>query len=190
MSLVCGLGRCLCFMVIKPAYCALCKFLFTLVPPLRRIPPTSVRAPFPTFLPSAPLHLSSYSLFSQNLVSLHVIPHIFCIEVCPSHLSHTFFTCCNIPPISCLQGLLFARTNFMAEICADLIEMVEIVDDFFKFLGPELKAVTGEQIWGEKLCKVGKLQAASSHHLSWMRYMRHDLASQTPALLSCPTSQW
>jgi dynein heavy chain len=34
----------------------------------------------------------------------------------------------------------------MVEICNDLIEMVEIVDDFFKFLGPELKAVTGESL--------------------------------------------
>ncbi|PNH08033.1 Dynein-1-alpha heavy chain, flagellar inner arm I1 complex [Tetrabaena socialis] len=42
------------------------------------------------------------------------------------------------------KQLLFARTNYMAEICADLIEMVEIVDDFFRFLGPELKAVTGD----------------------------------------------
>ncbi|KAL6757976.1 dynein heavy chain, N-terminal region 1-domain-containing protein, partial [Haematococcus lacustris] len=42
------------------------------------------------------------------------------------------------------KQLLFARTNYMAEICNDLIEMVEIVDDFFKFLGPELKAVTGD----------------------------------------------
>lgn len=41
------------------------------------------------------------------------------------------------------KQLLFARTNYMAEICTDLTEMVEIVDDFFKFLGPELKAVTG-----------------------------------------------
>jgi hypothetical protein len=41
------------------------------------------------------------------------------------------------------KQLLFSRTNYMAEICTDLIEMVEIVDDFFKFLGPELKAVTG-----------------------------------------------
>lgn len=41
------------------------------------------------------------------------------------------------------KQLLFARTNYMADICSDLIEMVEIVDDFFKFLGPELKAVTG-----------------------------------------------
>ncbi|MEW5308429.1 MAG: hypothetical protein WDW38_000392 [Sanguina aurantia] len=42
------------------------------------------------------------------------------------------------------KQLLFARTNYMADICTDLIEMVEIVDDFFKFLGPELKAVTGD----------------------------------------------
>jgi hypothetical protein len=42
------------------------------------------------------------------------------------------------------KQLLFARTNYMAEICTDLIEMVEIVDDFFRFLGPELKTVTGE----------------------------------------------
>lgn len=42
------------------------------------------------------------------------------------------------------KQLLFQRTNFMAEICRDLAEMVEVVDDFFKFLGPELKAVTGD----------------------------------------------
>lgn len=46
------------------------------------------------------------------------------------------------------KQLLFERTNYMAEICADLWEMVEIVDDFHKFLGPELKAVTGDaQVW-------------------------------------------
>ncbi len=38
---------------------------------------------------------------------------------------------------------LFACTNYAAEICGDLAVMVELVDDFFKFLGPELKAVTG-----------------------------------------------
>lgn len=42
------------------------------------------------------------------------------------------------------KQLLFQRTNYMAEICRDLAEMVEVVDDFFKFLGPELKAVTGD----------------------------------------------
>ncbi len=54
-----------------------------------------------------------------------------------------FGSCTRLGTCAFLQGLLFARTNYMAEICADLIEMVEIVDDFFKFLGPELKAVTG-----------------------------------------------
>lgn len=42
------------------------------------------------------------------------------------------------------KQLLFQRTNYMADICKDLAEMVEVVDDFFKFLGPELKAVTGD----------------------------------------------
>lgn len=31
----------------------------------------------------------------------------------------------------------------MADVCGALCEMVEVVDDFFRFLGPELKAVTG-----------------------------------------------
>lgn len=42
------------------------------------------------------------------------------------------------------KPMLFERTNYMAEICTDVSEMVEIVDDFHKFLGPELKAVTGD----------------------------------------------
>ena len=42
------------------------------------------------------------------------------------------------------KPMLFERTNYMADICSDLSEMVEIVDDFHKFLGPELKAVTGD----------------------------------------------
>lgn len=40
---------------------------------------------------------------------------------------------------------LFSRSSYMAEVCGNLMEMVEVVDDFFKFLGPELKAVTGEE---------------------------------------------
>lgn len=43
------------------------------------------------------------------------------------------------------KGTLFSCSNYMAEVCGNLMEMVEVVDDFFKFLGPELKAVTGEQ---------------------------------------------
>jgi hypothetical protein len=42
------------------------------------------------------------------------------------------------------KGTLFSCSNYMAEVCGNLMEMVEVVDDFFKFLGPELKAVTGE----------------------------------------------
>jgi dynein heavy chain len=42
------------------------------------------------------------------------------------------------------KTLLFSRTNYMADICKELADMVEVVDDFFKFLGPELKAVTGD----------------------------------------------
>lgn len=43
------------------------------------------------------------------------------------------------------KATLFSCSNYMAEVCGNLMEMVEVVDDFFKFLGPELKAVTGEQ---------------------------------------------
>jgi dynein heavy chain len=53
------------------------------------------------------------------------------------------------------KATLFARSNYMAEVCGHLSEMVEIVDDFFKFLGPELKAVTGAQavaaVWVQAL---------------------------------------
>lgn len=42
------------------------------------------------------------------------------------------------------KPMLFELTNYMSEICSDLNEMVEIIDDFHKFLGPELKAVTGD----------------------------------------------
>ena len=39
---------------------------------------------------------------------------------------------------------LFDRTDYMASICGDLRHVVRVVDDFHKFLGPELKAVTGD----------------------------------------------
>jgi hypothetical protein len=52
------------------------------------------------------------------------------------------------------KATLFARSNYMAEVCGHLSEMVEIVDDFFKFLGPELKAVTGAllKLWRRYAC--------------------------------------
>jgi dynein heavy chain, axonemal len=32
----------------------------------------------------------------------------------------------------------------MARVCGDLLEVAVVLDQFHKFLGPELKAVTGE----------------------------------------------
>nr|Q9SMH3.1 RecName: Full=Dynein-1-alpha heavy chain, flagellar inner arm I1 complex; AltName: Full=1-alpha DHC; AltName: Full=Dynein-1, subspecies f [Chlamydomonas reinhardtii]CAB56598.1 1-alpha dynein heavy chain [Chlamydomonas reinhardtii] len=76
------------------------------------------------------------------------------LKVCKSVLEHWLQTYMAMREKIELSGrdarwefpkqLLFARTNYMAEICTDLIEMVEIVDDFFRFLGPELKTVTGD----------------------------------------------
>ncbi|KAL2608323.1 hypothetical protein R1flu_026896 [Riccia fluitans] len=39
---------------------------------------------------------------------------------------------------------LFERTNYMSTVCVDLLHIVEVVNDFLYFLGPELKAVTGD----------------------------------------------
>lgn len=51
----------------------------------------------------------------------------------------------------------------MAEVCGHLMEMVDIVDDFFKFLGPELKVVTG-------VC-VGRSCSAVAHLGCRVRHM-------------------
>ena len=42
------------------------------------------------------------------------------------------------------KNLIFERTGHIGSILKELRFMVETVDDFFKFLGPELKAVTGD----------------------------------------------
>lgn len=42
------------------------------------------------------------------------------------------------------KNMLFERTGHIAANLKELKFMVETVDDFFKFLGPELKAVTGD----------------------------------------------
>ena len=42
------------------------------------------------------------------------------------------------------KNMLFERTGHIGTILKELKFMVETVDDFFKFLGPELKAVTGD----------------------------------------------
>ena len=42
------------------------------------------------------------------------------------------------------KPLLFERTTYMAEVCAELAHIIAVLDDFHVFLGPELKAVTGD----------------------------------------------
>eukprot|EP00892_Ulva_mutabilis_P000670 jgi/Ulvmu1/10603/UM065_0059.1 len=42
------------------------------------------------------------------------------------------------------KNMLFERTGHIGEILSELKFMVETVHDFFKFLGPEFKAVTGD----------------------------------------------
>ncbi|KAF0719904.1 Aste57867_701 [Aphanomyces stellatus] len=39
---------------------------------------------------------------------------------------------------------LFDQTNYMAKICENLQEVATVLDQFHKFLGPELKSVTGD----------------------------------------------
>ena len=39
---------------------------------------------------------------------------------------------------------LFGRTDYMCEICANILEILDALDHFKVFLGPELKAVTGD----------------------------------------------
>eukprot|EP01033_Poteriospumella_lacustris_P008676 gene8676-6241_t len=39
---------------------------------------------------------------------------------------------------------LFGKTDYMAEICENILEIVNSIDHFRVFLGPELKAVTGD----------------------------------------------
>jgi dynein heavy chain len=39
---------------------------------------------------------------------------------------------------------LFKRTNYMRDICSNMYEITQVLDQFYKFLGPELKEVTGD----------------------------------------------
>jgi dynein heavy chain len=39
---------------------------------------------------------------------------------------------------------LFERSNHMISVCCELWQMVKVVSDFNKFIGAELKAVTGD----------------------------------------------
>jgi dynein heavy chain len=48
---------------------------------------------------------------------------------------------------------LFGRTDYMSEICANILEIVEALDHFRVFLGPELKAVTGDSAGIDEVLK-------------------------------------
>lgn len=39
---------------------------------------------------------------------------------------------------------LFKKTKYMSRICTDLFEILKVLDQFYKFLGPELAEVTGD----------------------------------------------
>ncbi|CAK8985449.1 unnamed protein product [Durusdinium trenchii] len=49
--------------------------------------------------------------------------------------------------------LLFKKTNYMSKICTDLYEIMQVLDQFYKFLGPELKEVTGDSQGIDQLLK-------------------------------------
>ncbi|XP_078713472.1 dynein axonemal heavy chain 10 [Lampetra fluviatilis] len=42
------------------------------------------------------------------------------------------------------RRLLFESTDFMASICQDLHDVVQVLEEFYNIFGPELKAVTGD----------------------------------------------
>ncbi len=48
---------------------------------------------------------------------------------------------------------LFSKTDYMSEICANILEIVEALDHFRVFLGPELKAVTGDSAGIDEVIK-------------------------------------
>ncbi|XP_030358369.1 dynein heavy chain 10, axonemal isoform X4 [Strigops habroptila] len=41
------------------------------------------------------------------------------------------------------QKRLFGKTDYMASVCQDLIEVLQVTEEFYNIFGPELKAVTG-----------------------------------------------
>ena len=51
------------------------------------------------------------------------------------------------------RKLLFGETDYMADICANLVEIIDALDQFQKFLGPELKAVTGDSAGIDEVLK-------------------------------------
>eukprot|EP01040_Poterioochromonas_malhamensis_P005875 gene5875-6317_t len=48
---------------------------------------------------------------------------------------------------------LFSKTDYMSEICANILEIIEAIEHFRVFLGPELKAVTGDSAGIDEVIK-------------------------------------
>ncbi|CAF1057845.1 unnamed protein product [Didymodactylos carnosus] len=59
--------------------------------------------------------------------------------------------------------ILFEKTDYMAQICDDLIKMAMDLDEFYDIFGPDMKAVTGEEEMVDKVLEhVGDLKKAFS----------------------------
>ncbi|XP_052023863.1 dynein axonemal heavy chain 10 [Apodemus sylvaticus] len=55
---------------------------------------------------------------------------------------------------------LFERTDYMANICQDLADILQVLEEFYNIFGPELKAVTGDpKRIDDVLCRVDSLVA-------------------------------
>ncbi|XP_019604311.2 dynein axonemal heavy chain 10 [Rhinolophus sinicus] len=53
---------------------------------------------------------------------------------------------------------LFQRTDYMAVICQDLYDILQVIEEFYNIFGPELKAVTGDpKRIDDVLCRVDSL---------------------------------
>uniref|UniRef100_A0A673VC35 Dynein axonemal heavy chain 10 n=1 Tax=Suricata suricatta TaxID=37032 RepID=A0A673VC35_SURSU len=53
---------------------------------------------------------------------------------------------------------LFERTDYMAAICQDLCDVLQVLEEFYNIFGPELKAVTGDpKRIDDVLCRVDSL---------------------------------
>ncbi|XP_044777260.1 dynein axonemal heavy chain 10 isoform X1 [Neomonachus schauinslandi] len=53
---------------------------------------------------------------------------------------------------------LFERTDYMATICQDLCDILQVMEEFYNIFGPELKAVTGDpKRIDDVLCRVDSL---------------------------------
>ncbi|XP_021113285.1 dynein heavy chain 10, axonemal isoform X2 [Heterocephalus glaber] len=56
------------------------------------------------------------------------------------------------------QKRLFERTDYMASICQDLYNIMQVIEEFYNIFGPELKAVTGDpKRIDDVLCRVDSL---------------------------------